>query len=216
VKYQKRNSKGMENKRKRRISGIIVGCVLLIVVIGTGCNSSEKAQREATKRAQATWEEQVLKPVLPICSGDGQSVSQAAAYSQTSGVHPAVLVRGDAEGNWRVPRDHLRPEWMPQTLSEVELVACMQIDEVLIESCPYTLENGQKASVERFQYQTSVILREAQTGTVVADTVLPGTMPTECSNEIRFEKNELTKKVYGVAAGIGQVSSWLQPYVELP
>ena len=158
----------------------------------------------------------MLKPVLPICSGDGQAVSEEAAYSQTSGVHPVVLARGSAEGNWRVPRDHLRPEWTPQTLPELELVACMQIDEVLIETCPYTLENSQKASIERLQYQTNVTLREAQTGVVIADTVLPGTIPAECSNEIRFEKNELTKKVYGVAAGIGQVSSWLQPYVELP
>jgi hypothetical protein len=207
----------MKNKRRRSISWGIVGCVVLMVLVATGCGSGEKAQREATKQAQAAWEEQVLEPVLPICGGDGQAVSEATAYSQASGVHPAVLVRGSAEGgNWRVPRNHLRPEWTPQTLSEVELVACMQIDEILIESCPYTLENGQKASVERFQYQTIVTLREARTGTVVADTVLPGTMPAKCSNETRFEKNELIKEVYGVAAGIGQVSSWLEPYVELP
>jgi hypothetical protein len=206
----------MGNKRKRCISGMIVGCVLLIVIASAGCGSSEKSQREATKQTQAAWEEQVLKPVLPVCRGDGQSVSQAAAYSQTSGVHPSVLGRGDAEGNWRVPRDRLRPEWTPQTLPELELVVCMRIDEVLIESCPYTLENGRKASVERLKYQTNITLREAKTGVVVADTVLPGTMPAECSGETRFEEDELTKKVYGVAAGIGQVSSWLQPYVELP
>ncbi len=151
---------------------------------------------------------------MPVC--DGQPVSEAAAYSQTSGVHPIVLLRGSADGNWRIPRDNLRPEWTPQTLPEVELVVCMQIDEVLIESCPYTLENGTKASVERFQYETSVTLREARTGAVVAETSLPGTMPAECGNQIRFEKNELTKEVYGVAAGMGQITPWIQPYVELP
>ncbi|MBN1993073.1 MAG: hypothetical protein JW953_10245 [Anaerolineae bacterium] len=204
----------MENKRTRWI--LITGSILLIVVIATGCGSSEKAQREATQQAQATWEEQVLKPVLPVCSGDGQAVAEAAAYSQMSGVHPVVLARGSVEGNWRAPRDPLRPEWTPQTLPEVELVACMQVAEVLVESCPYTLENGRQASVERLQYQTNITLREAKTGVVVADTVLAGAMPAECSSETRFERDELTKKVYGVAVGIGQVSAWLQPYVELP
>jgi hypothetical protein len=41
-------------------------------------------------------------------------------------------------------------------------------------------------------------------------------MPAECSHEIRFEKDELTKEVYGVAAGMAQITPWLQPYVELP
>jgi hypothetical protein len=92
----------------------------------------------------------------------------------------------------------------------------MQIDDILIQSCPYTLKNGRNAAVERYQYQTYITLRETKTGAVIDETILPGTMPAECSSETRFEEDELIKEVYGVAAGVGQVSSWLETYIELP
>ncbi len=47
----------MENKRKGWILRIIVVLVAVIAVAGTGCGSSEKAQREASKQAKAAWEE---------------------------------------------------------------------------------------------------------------------------------------------------------------
>ena len=152
--------------------------------------------------------------LAPIC--DGQPISEATAYSQASGAHPTIVLRGTSGGSWRVDDSNYSEEWEPQTLEVVELVACLQRDEALIEICPYQLENGRSASVERYQYQTTVALYEAKTGAIVAEMSWLGTEPDRCINEISFTENETVKKYRGVATGQGEVKAWLRPYVELP
>ena len=137
-----------------------------------------------------------------------------------SGIHPTAFLKGG--NNWSIYGGELNrqrdfPEtWRAQTAQKTELVACIQVEVVLVETCPYKLKNGQAVSVERYQYKTSVALREAQTASVVAETSWQGTEPAKCSTETQFKEGETVKKVYGVATSAGDITDWLRPYIELP
>ena len=203
----------MRNKRTKWILGGLAVVIVLVVGAGLTYDYIEKAQRRAAREERLERIAQVFEPVMPVC--DGRSVPEAAAYSKQAGVHPTALLRDDPSGDgWYVAHSDFPTAWEPQRLEEIELVACIQTDKIPIETCPYQLNDGRSASIERIQYQTNVTLYEAQTGAVVANTILIGTMPSECSDQVSFKEDELTRKQYGKLPADEEIEAWLRPYIE--
>lgn len=203
----------MVKKLSKRTLGYMV---LLVVFAGILCAcGSGESHVQATAQAERELAAQMTQALNAICEKTGP-VPEAAAYSETSGIHPTVVLRGKPGVRWGIDDSYIHTEWKPQTLQDVELVACLNNEAVLIETCPYKLANGQAVSIERYQYLTTVTLYAAQTGEAITEMLWEGSLPNSCSTESWFKENETVKKLYGVATGGGEVSDWLQSYVELP
>ena len=198
----------------KRLEQIVRCLVLLVVFAGAIAGCGSESQERVTAQAEKEQAQQMGEALAAVC--EGQAVSETAAYSQVPGIHPVIVLRGQEGSSWRVDASYSLAEWQPQGLQNVELVACLQNNATLIETCPYTLENSQSVSVERYQYLTHVTLREAKTGQIIAKTDWSGSEPEKCSAQTTFKEGEPVKKVYGVAVGGREVESWLQPYVVRP
>jgi hypothetical protein len=150
--------------------------------------------------------------LVKICASEGAGVAEAAAYTQTSGMHPIVFARRSI--NWTPDFDYHNP-WNPSKLAEAQLVACIVQEGKTLEKCNYTLSGGKSGTVVRIQIQTVVTLREAQTGKVVAiSPALKGSLPAECSKSELFSGGE-TSKVFQGSAPVTETLDWLRPYVKI-
>lgn len=193
--------------RRRMILGILA--VLLIgslVVVGCGSKEEPEPQRRVS-----------YADLVDVCFDNG--VPESVAYTQTSGTHPIAYAH-EANGRWRADGGaFLAPvDWRRSTpqLNEVELVACIKVERTEIERCPYTLTNGEKATVSRAQSRVVVTLREAQTAKVIATSkTMTGEVPPECQDSEQFPSGTTFKTVAG-SSPVAAIHAWLKQYVEIP
>lgn len=185
--------------------GVAAAILLLGVLVGGGYVVRQELQSRTSLKIRRGLEN--------ICADAGDRVSEVSPYTQTSGLHPVKYVEQTAFG-WLLTTAPWK--WHPQELTDTELVACLAPERVEIERCPYTLKNGDVATLVRLQWQTIVTLREAQTGKIVAvSDNLMGGAPPECQKSQQFEDGKLTEYVIGTKPE-EVIETWLKPYVEIP
>ena len=201
---------GTREMRNRRIKVIAAAAVLLAGGLIFGAYA---VARQATSQSR----HETKRALEGVCVGDGASVSEAAAYAQASGLHPVMYVEKSGLGNWISSHNYRPPAgWRSEEPVDTELVACLEEEQVEIERCPYTLQNGDSAVLVRLQWQTVVTLREARTGRVVAASeTIPGEPPRACQESEQFTEGDLTEFISGERPE-GGVEAWLEPYVEIP
>jgi hypothetical protein len=191
----------------------ILAALLIASLVVAGCGSAPTPTPKPKYELPPKISHAEKSTLIEICAGEGAGVPEAAPYSQTSGTHPVVYGRSGL--GWKPDNDYSNP-WEPKELAEAELVACIVQEAETVEKCPYTLGNGQAATVSRIQLQTTVTLREAQTGKVVATSpTMKGSLPKECKESEQFSSGKTSKVVQG-SEPISDVNAWLRQYVELP
>ncbi|MCA9958255.1 MAG: hypothetical protein R3E31_01695 [Chloroflexota bacterium] len=191
------------------VAGLVGLCVVAFaIMIISGLR--QDAELEANAEALRT----LYDPVKPVCAGSG--AAETAVYSDSAGVHPIAALLSSGVDTWYVRASDLPESWRPQTTADIQLVACMVNDSVLLESCSYTIEDGSTGTVERRQSRTTITLHAAQTGAVLDSTELLGSLPQECADEESFLEGQLTKTLSGGLVVNEEKVAWLQPYVERP
>ncbi len=154
----------------------------------------------------------IVDTMEPACMGQG--IEQAAAYTGGPGVHRVILVTlvqpassGDLF-DWRAKlRDftnELPSGWEPLAVRWTELVACIEEQELVLETCQYT-----GPSITRYQYEMVVRLVEARTGMTIATHSLSGDLPRECQ---QTEDYWLTR-LEGSPVPFSGVKDWLAQFV---
>ncbi len=135
-----------------------------------------------------------------VCQGT--AVPEAAEYIYNHAPHP-VVSGGDYPFS-------LPEAWQPRTITNAELVLCLQEEERLIESCDY--QGG--ATYKRYAYYLTVRLLEAKSAEQVASFTLEGLPPDSCPYVIVTTGNESTEKVaYGDHVPASQLLPYLEPYI---
>jgi hypothetical protein len=201
----------IEKQKIRRITkmknrhAMIIGVVAVLLIGGlfiVGCGSTQKKS--------------LSKLAADVCAGDGAGLPEAASYTQTSGLHPVEYVTKKVTG-WGYFSYYSTPkEWRTKEVAEVELVACIVEEQVVLERCPYSVVGGKDATVSRVQVKTVVTLHEAQTGKVVATSeALEGGVPAKCKQSEEFSKGSTSKSNIGLRPS-REVDEWLEQYVEIP
>jgi hypothetical protein len=194
----------------RKIRLLIVCCIAIFVMAcggGDGNGASEEGQTRATSYV-----------VGPICQGT--PLPEAPSYTQTSGVHPLVILELGNEGDYQYgfidPNAYSLPDgWDGDYVEEVELVVCVDQEEhALVEECPYTFDDGSGTAVlSRYSTEVTFRLLEAQTGREIASDTL-FSMPRECQETEEFVEGSEGASVYGQV--YEDLENWLRPYVEIP
>lgn len=192
--------------------------VAAVLLIGSliGCGAAPTPTPKPTVALPQTISHAEESRLAEICAGEGAGTSEAASYTQTSGIHPIVYAQGP-HGGWKPSSNYRIPAgWEPQELAEAELVACIEQRGETIEKCSYTLTSGEAASVSRIQKVAVVTLRETQTGKVVATSPdIEGSLPKECKESEQFKAGKKSKALEG-GRPVSEVNAWLKQYVEIP
>jgi hypothetical protein len=138
----------------------------------------------------------------PALSGviTGTGIQAAAPYAGNK--HPMILIGYDgAEHEWS---NQISTDWLPTGISDTQLVAVISEEkETIIETVPY---DG--PSIDRIQYSIDVVLRAANTGTVIASTTIRGTPPRQAMTRESYWLTQL----FGEHVSLSQVTQWLESY----
>jgi hypothetical protein len=139
----------------------------------------------------------------PACYGQG--VVASATYSEGQVPHPVEIVHyGRRIWYWRW---FLPGSWLPASVEETELVACVgPVEEYVIETCQYY-----GSSVTRYGYKRQVVLRTAKTGEIVASETFRGESPSRCK---QTEESSTTKLKGSRWINPNELREWLREYVE--
>ncbi|MEX2162449.1 MAG: hypothetical protein WD751_11125 [Anaerolineales bacterium] len=135
-----------------------------------------------------------------VCQGKAYPAAAAFAGSE---IHPIFLE--DASGASHPWNLEMPAEWQPADADQVELVACLESSEVMIQTCSYT--GG--GSIARYRYDLSAQIIEAQSGRLVAERVFQGSEPRECG---LTEPANLTA-LFGRVITFPQIKDWLASFV---
>lgn len=175
-----------ENPLRRALLPLL--CLVLAGALLSGCSSQQARLEES---------------LAVVCQG--QAVSEAAVYTG-GGPHPIVLLSSSGEHHsWSSQVDDT---WLPETVSEAQLVACVgEQEEQSIEVCHY---NG--PDITRYVYRVSVRIVAAQTGATVATEAFVGDPPRKCRQS---EDYDLTR-LEGPDVSYEDISSWIGDYVANP
>jgi hypothetical protein len=148
----------------------------------------------------------IIEVLQPAAQGNG--VSEAAAYDQSKpGIHPIVIVAPSKDQDeWN---SSLPVSWLPSNVSQAELVALVTYNEVEIERAHY-FGKGINVWVSRIRIDTTVIIREAQTGQTVSSYVFEGSEPPSLPKRLSVG----TTALYGTSVAYETVQIWLKTYVE--
>jgi hypothetical protein len=188
--------------------------ILLMVILSIGllCGCGN-ARRRAENQAKLEQQQQLIEAASTVCAGTGHA--EAAAYSQTADMHPVVMLSAKSSGSgWFIPTTDIPETWTPTQPQAMELVACITTEKALVETCPYQLTGGATASIERVQYHVAVTVYEAQSGKELAATVMDGSMPNNCGEQVSFKEGETKQTYYGSLPSTADIVAWLRPHVE--
>ncbi len=175
--------------------------IFLGVISLMGCAEDKLAEIDGAGLLELT---PLYHSVSQVCNGT--AVENAAGYTEESGLHPIVLLStlgGLHEWSYGLP-----VEWEPNSVSEVELVACVENEEaIIIETCQYS--GG--PPVDRFIYEVVIYLMDAKTGETIGIQAISGDSPREC----KFTERQDLTKVYGSHVELNTVTDWISLFVEI-
>lgn len=137
-----------------------------------------------------------------VCQGTG--VSSSAEYEIGKGIHPIVMFNQD--GEFDVLSSEVPSDWLPTDISSIEIVACVERSEKLIEICSY---NG-GVSTRRYQWQLTIHLFAAHTGEEIDSQVFLGTMPDDCP-AAKVNPDPLR---YGGSVSFRDIQPWLAEIIQ--
>jgi hypothetical protein len=116
-----------------------------------------------------------------ICSGS--FILEATPYDDDTTTHPIVLFYTRSERGWK-PAEYPQ-NWLPKSVKEIQLVACIDDDWRIIETCYYrneikTYTGNEFETLYRKQLYRTVRVVEAITGKNLDTSTQTGSLPPEC------------------------------------
>ena len=205
--------------------GIIVFIFVTMLLYACG-TSPEKLFTEETQRIQTRvaedWATQTaLAPtpeptatptqklpdfynlLSPVVNGEG--VPDGSDYDPgSSGFHRLVILNSDGSAHeWN---REVRLEWLPDTLSEIDLVIVLsQEEESAIESRSYSGD----VEITRYRFSIPVEIREASTGDLLWRSIIFGSEPKEFEWTIVYNEDNPPSRYEGEHVGYSDFDAWM-------
>jgi hypothetical protein len=192
-------------------AGVLGICCLVAFALIVVAGLQQQREDEAYEAAFGSLE--------LVCGGT--PAAGAAAHQAGTGLHPTAIFN-IFDKEVYIANDDFPATWKPTGLTDAQLVACIEQTQVLVESCEYDLlddfnnPTGETAVVERYSYEATVRLLEAQTGNQLQLGKLEGSQPDQCTDEVTFNEGQTVATLYGELVPDADIATWLRPFVETP
>jgi hypothetical protein len=142
-----------------------------------------------------------------VCGPYPNGVDEAAFYVG-EGPHPVVLI-DKQEADKHEWNDNLTSAWQPESISTTQLVGCVEEENELIETCPYTGGHF----VKRYRRHLIIDLHEVHNGKKIGTHEFLGGVPDSCHLTETFFEYQLVKVKYGSHVTFEEAETWLTDYV---
>ncbi len=151
----------------------------------------------------------IIDALLPVASGSG--VAETTAYDPNrNGNHPIIIISSKDQDGWN---KNLPTFWRPLYVNQVELVATLNYHQTQFEVQRFlgaASSTNRGGFIRSYRVDTEVILREAQTGKLVAQATFLGGNPPPIPKQLPAG----TQATYGSLTDYQTVQLWLKEYVE--
>lgn len=155
--------------------------------------------------------QQSLTDIIASVSGavNSKPVAEAMAYDrQKPGLHHIVLITNHGELDART--DQIPSEWLPKNVSEVELIAIINYEEVVMRVLKmFDPNRGVTHKIACVRRDIRVRLIEASSGKLIDDTTFLGADPSNCYLRNHLDPSDF----YGESTSFDVIVQWLQGYV---
>lgn len=128
-------------------------------------------------------------------------------YKPVPGIHLVVINSRDLTyASYEFP-----DSWQTwETLEQVELVACLEVERIKVKSCQYKKPDGGKATKTTYRYDTKLQLLTAHNAEVIAVHTFHG---SELGCPVIVEANDILE---GDKTPVERIIAFLQPLIEVP
>ncbi|MCI0551536.1 MAG: hypothetical protein L0287_11310 [Anaerolineae bacterium] len=152
----------------------------------------------------------LLDAATMVCMGE--VLTEAADFNDTLDLHPVVIVAmghvSEKSALSNVSKISFYPnQWLPKSVSDIQLVACLAEKPVVIESCRYDVG----PNVNRIRIDLEVVLRVAKTGERIASFTTPGESVPACPRKTYVEQTEVQGDGVGRPQLISALENWIDP-----
>jgi uncharacterized protein YjbI with pentapeptide repeats len=155
------------------------------------------------KDVRVQTDDDIYQTLQSICNGRG--IPDAPAYPSGTSVMSTAILWNRAEFFW--------PNDIPWWINFLELVACVQEDERVIQVCTnyyYVDRPSERApDIERIRYEISARIVSVQTGTSVDSKVFRGSTPRACR-----DREPVGITLYGDPIDENEVYNWIYAFSE--
>jgi hypothetical protein len=152
-----------------------------------------------------------------VCTGTA-GIPSAAAYERAPGRHPTAFftIPSDSTGlrpyGWAADTSE-GAAWMPRSVAETQLVACVATEKQTVESCTYDTSKGTRY-VTRVRNKSTIVLYEARTRAVVAQGSLEGSEPGPCPETTTFRETDFSNDLTGTLPPDDKLVELVRPWIE--
>jgi hypothetical protein len=186
-----------------RFSKIAQGIVSLLALVAFGVTASLLYESANPPSLEEMVCEGKASPASPSYEGSATHTLNFIAIGTSTWIMILGTDARAADWNSQIPVD-----WRPPAPEQVQLVACLEEQQIELERCQYT--GG--SDLVRYRRQLSVSLREAHTGDLVAEDTFEGSNPRQCPST----KPSNLRQLLGNPVALDEVLTWLNEYVEGP
>lgn len=191
----------------------IVATVFCFVVIGGAAFVVTSAlDRQEDTEAEYDRLAAVADELMPFCE-QGVALPDNAPYDGEPGYHPVTAFNRDSSGTWRSARGGFPEEWELPSAQEVELIGCIQTDELNLESCAYDASGGRSFYINRIQYIRTLSLFSAADRTALTSYSELGSEPGPCPESTSFSETEFSRDQPGTYPDSDAFVQHMEPWV---
>jgi hypothetical protein len=172
--------------------------------------ATQTAEAQATATASAIWAA-LKESAGRACSGEGGN-SEAPPYSIYD--EPVLIALYDTQrGRLESSSPYVSSDWIGESVEETQLVICLdEKQEILLESCPYSLLGFGSATnwIKRYREQQQIRIVALNTGYTTSAQIFYGEAPKYCPNQAQFSTTTIT---YMGKIDSSKVKAWIELYV---
>lgn len=153
--------------------------LLSVVVLAVAVTGAVLAHRAVVDWA-ADRDDPLVLALHDVCGARGTGVEAAGSVDGTPPLHAVVMDDGGEQIAWS-RRD---ATWRASSVADTELVACVAVDEVPVETCTYSppTKPGTTVEITRYRSVASTRLLEASSGRLVGRFTLLN-QPRQCREQ---------------------------------
>ena len=155
---------------------------------------------------------ELLEDFVEVCA-DGEGIEDAARFEHGGTEHPtlAYFGRGSTEDlEWGATGYDTPEDWAVENGDDVELVACIEVENQPIHSCSYGTV-GDESILFLIRYVQTLKLRAARTGEVLFTEEFPGGDPPPCPNTHDFATGN---RLYGSLVSRDEIYTRIGEFME--
>lgn len=176
----------------KRFTRAVGGVVVVLTVGGVAALGAVQLMGYETHLTAEQAHSDMLTELGEVCTSENGN-DRATSFQETPGIHPTLMFNVRSSGIAWAWDDDQPSEWMPESVENVELVACVFRHTDTVETCIYEGDT----TLTRYHRWVEISVFTARDRQLLTYHRIDGDMPRQCQGFERFSVGGSTESIYG-------------------